>query len=218
MFPHSNGLISQLSEPDQALLIRSARLAELKAGDLLTAQQPELPAIYFLGSGSVALFVGTPMNAAHTGLAVGLIGRTGAVNLQAAMGLGIGNITPMVQSAGFAYVIESVKLQGLMKRRPHWRLVFSNALWRNYQDIARLAALSHTQDIKIRLANWLLMSMACCQPEPLRMTHEHMAQMLGVRRASITLAAKEMKNLGLIDYRRGHIQFLNALALTHMAS
>ena len=37
--------------------------------------------------------------------------------------------------------------------------------------------------------------------------------MLGVRRASITIAARELKLEGLIDYIRGHIRILDSKAL-----
>jgi Mn-dependent DtxR family transcriptional regulator len=42
--------------------------------------------------------------------------------------------------------------------------------------------------------------------------------MLGVRRSSITLAAREMKLLGLIDYSRGNIKLLNKPALETLAA
>ena len=50
------------------------------------------------------------------------------------------------------------------------------------------------------------------------MTHEHIANMLGVRRASITIAAREMKLKGWLDYSRGHIVIQNLEALNTLAA
>ena len=50
------------------------------------------------------------------------------------------------------------------------------------------------------------------------LTHAHIAHMLGVRRVSITLAAREMKMMGLISYSRGHIQIKDPEALERLAN
>ena len=97
-------------------------------------------------------------------------------------------------------------------------MIFSRHLWQLFQDIARLAALTQVHDVKQRLADWLLMSELRRGEEPLIMTHAHIARMLGVRRASITLAARQMKLLGLIHYSRGYIQLLDIPALQTLAA
>ena len=69
----------------------------------------------------------------------------------------------------------------------------------------------HTHDQ--RLARWLLI---CCdrarQPD-LEMSQEFVAQMLGVTRSTVSIEAAKLKEKGLIDYKRGHIQVLNVKGL-----
>ena len=218
MLPVSNELMMQLDASDQQLLLKNARLIELKAGDLLVSPDTNNPLVYFLASGAVALFVAHKPGHPEAGLAVGLVGHEGALGLQAALGLGVGNLTLMVQTQGYAHVLEAQQLRSLMKNHPKWLMIFSRHLWLMYQDVARLAALSHVHDVKRRLADWLLISAQRCGDEPLVMTHAHIANMLGVRRASITLAARQMKMLGLMDYSRGYIQLLDKPALQTLAS
>ena len=63
----------------------------------------------------------------------------------------------------------------------------------------------------------LVLSCECAQSTRLHLTHEHLAQMLGVRRVSITLAAGELKARGLIDYQRGVVNILNMAGLRELA-
>lgn len=218
MFPLPNQLIASLTAVEQSALLRRARLIEIKLDDILTSPDPDQPMIYFITSGSVVLFVPTKSGQLNKGLAVGLVGREGAVGLQAALGLGIGNFILKVQSAGYAYVMEARYLQNLIKRHPHWLMLFSRYLWSTYQQIAQLAAMSHSQDVKLRLMHWLLLSHERANPDQLYMTHDHIAQMLGVRRASITLAAKELKDEGVMRYSRGRIQLLDMAVLQKRTS
>lgn len=220
MLPVFNGLMAQLAISDQQLLLKNARLIELKVGDILVSPDSKEPLIYFVTSGAVALYVTHKPGQIDAGLAVGLIGREGALGLQAAlgMGMGIGNLTLMVQTQGYAHVLEAQRFRLLMKRHPDWLMIISRYLWQIYQDIGRLAALSHVHDVKQRLADWLLLSEQRCGEEQLIMTHAHIALMLGVRRASITLAARQMKLKGLINYSRGCIHLLDKPALQKLAS
>lgn len=63
----------------------------------------------------------------------------------------------------------------------------------------------------------MIVSAQRCAPDPLVLTHAHMAQMLGVRRASISIAAREMKIKRYITYSRGRIALLNMPALQALA-
>jgi len=53
--------------------------------------------------------------------------------------------------------------------------------------------------------------------EELLLTHDLIAQTLGVRRAGISVYAKKFKNAGLIDYRRAQIRVLNRHGLEEIA-
>ena len=217
MYALSNGLISQLDAADQALLLRRAKTVMLNVGDVLSSSDATTSHIYFPVSGAIAMYVGCQSKGAHTGLAVGLIGAEGAAGLQAALGFGAGHLTMVVQSAGQAYVVEGATAQRLVKRRRSLLMHFSRYLWTVYDNMAALASRPHTHDIKVRLAHWLLLSAQRCAPDPLILTHAQIAQMLGVRRASVSIAAREMKLKRYISYSRGNIALLNLPALQALA-
>jgi len=210
-----NGLVAQLPPTDQGLLLRRCEPVELKAGEILSAPGAASGHVYFLLSGtSVALVV---RNGGGSGLAVGLAGREGAVGLQFALGLGAGHFTLLVQSSGAAFRADGAVLQRLSGRRLGMLRTFAGYLWVFSQEVAELAAAAQVQDIPARLARWILLSQVRTHQTELQLTHAHLADMLGVRRAGVTLAARNLKNRGLVDYRRGRIQILNLEGLATVA-
>ncbi|MBW8313620.1 MAG: Crp/Fnr family transcriptional regulator [Hydrogenophaga sp.] len=210
-----NGLVAQLPPTDQGLLLRRCEPVELTAGEILSAPGAASGHVYFLLSGtSVALVV---RNGGGSGLAVGLAGREGAVGLQFALGLGAGHFTLLVQSSGAAFRADGAVLQRLSDRRLGMLRTFAGYLWVFSQEVAELAAAAQVQDIQARLARWILLSQARTHQTELQLTHAHLADMLGVRRAGVTLAARNLKDRGLVDYRRGRIQILNLEGLATVA-
>jgi DNA-binding transcriptional MocR family regulator len=67
------------------------------------------------------------------------------------------------------------------------------------------------------LCRWLLDSLDRMSSNELTATHESIANMLGVRRESVTASAGKLKDAGLISSRRGHIRVLNREALVERA-
>jgi CRP-like cAMP-binding protein len=213
----SNGLLAQLGSADQAWVQQRAELIQMKPGDVLASQDAKTAKIYFPVSGSIALFIPRNDKAVDTGFAIGLIGAEGAVGLQAALGLGAGHFQFLVQSAGQAYVLDGMVAERWLKRRQQILLLFSRYLWSMYEDMASLASQANAQDIKMRFAYWLLLSADRCAPDALQLTHAHIAKMLGVRRSSISIAARELKVMRYIHYSRGHIALTNLTALQALA-
>lgn len=209
-----NGLVAQLATEDQRLLERSCKPVELNTGDILTAPHQPNGHVHFLTGATVAQVV---RHTDGSGLAVGLTGPEGAVGLQHALGLGAGNLTLHVQTGGPAFRADGEVMQRLVARRAHLLRAFAVYLWGFSQEVASMAAASQSHDIKARLANWILLSHARTARAELLLTHAHLADMLGVRRAGVTLAAVELKEMGLVDYQRGRIQILDIDGLRAVA-
>lgn len=210
-----NGLVAQLSVSDQALLARCCTQVQLEAGHMLATPRSKQKKVYFLTGASVALVV---RDKTGVGLAMGLVGQEGATNLQLALGYGMGVLSSQVQCSGMAWQADGLALERLVQRRASILLVFSRYIWQLAQDIAAWAVCTQTHNIKARLASWILISASRSDPAaPLCLTHAHLADMLGVRRASVTLAAVELKALGLLDYTRGRMHIRNAKGLKALA-
>lgn len=210
----TNGLIFQLAKQDQTRLQGICQPVALAAGQSLCLPGPPQSAkVYFLTGACVALLMENTLR--HT-LAVGLIGAEGVIGLSSVLDSGSDNWLYRVQTSGSAWVANSSDLAGLLHQRPGMLWVISQYLWQLAGHVATLSVSAQFDDITTRLAHWVALSSERAQTAHLQLTHEQLAQMLGVRRVSITLAAGELKERGLIRYQRGILDVLDATGLRQM--
>ena len=79
------------------------------------------------------------------------------------------------------------------------------------------AACNATHVVESRFARWLMRATDLSGSDVLPLTQEYIAQMLGVRRTSVTLVARTLQQAGLIRYARGHIKIIDKPALQETA-
>jgi CRP-like cAMP-binding protein len=87
---------------------------------------------------------------------------------------------------------------------------YTEVLWAEAQQIAACNAIHDTSS---RLCRWLLQTFDRVHSSQLPLTQDFVAQMLGVRRTTVTLLAQELQNKGAIRYSRGNITILDRGAL-----
>ena len=148
---------------------------------------------------------------------IAVVGNEGAIGVALFMG---GETTPsraIVQSAGFAYRLERRRLKTEFKRHGqmlHLLLRYTQSL---ITQMAQTAVCNRHHSVNQQLCRWLLLSLDRLQSNELKMTHELIANMLGVRREGVTAAAGELRKIGAIRYNRGKITVLNRAKLEGLA-
>lgn len=140
---------------------------------------------------------------------VGVVGREGMVGLPILTETdSIPNQTFM-QMAGRGYRIKAGILSEQAKRWPQLRKMLLRYLQLHLVQASQTAACNRLHEVEARMARWLLICHDRVDANDIALTHEFLAQMLGTRRSSVTIAAGALHRAGLIDYSRGHVKIRN---------
>ncbi|HEX8069332.1 MAG TPA: Crp/Fnr family transcriptional regulator [Pyrinomonadaceae bacterium] len=148
---------------------------------------------------------------------MGLVGNEGIVGIALFMG---GNTMPnraIVQSAGGAIRMKAKALQNefaLGSQFQHLLLRYTQAL---ITQISQTAVCNRLHSVEQQLCRWLLLSHDRVKADELIMTQEMIADMLGVRREGVTVAAGRLQDAGAISYVRGRIKILDRQKLEALA-
>ncbi|MCK1641204.1 Crp/Fnr family transcriptional regulator [Bradyrhizobium sp. 157] len=205
-----NLLLSQLSQDDFKRLEPYLKITHFKQHSVLFEAEQEIKHVYFPAGGVVSLVVtlesGEMVEAAMVG-ADGIVGASAALDGRISLSRGIvqlpGDIIVCSIEGLKSAALQSPKLLSLLIR--HEQTVYSQA--------QQSAACFATHHIQARLCRWLLRARDLSGSETLIFTQEYLAEMLGVRRTSVTVVAHTLQSAGLIKYARGKIQILDAEAL-----
>jgi CRP-like cAMP-binding protein len=146
------------------------------------------------------------------------MGYEGMVGLSLVLGKTISNTTVIVQVAGGATRISERDFTRhvIQERGELFNLLLQ------YTDsfmamVAQTAACNSLHPIDERLARWILMVHDRVGRNDIMLTQEFLAYMLGVRRPSVSLAASDLQQRGLIRYGRGQITVLDRKGLERCA-
>ena len=162
--------------------------------------------IYFPQSGMISLLI---VSREGDMVEVSTVGREGALGLHRGLGGRRSFTRATVQipgrfSAIAAHAFERVSLSSPSLREMIAR--YTEMLWAEAQQ---LAACNAVHDASSRLCRWLLQSADHIDSSQLPLTQEFLAQMLGVRRTTVTLLAQELQKQGAVKYSRGKVTILN---------
>jgi CRP-like cAMP-binding protein len=97
------------------------------------------------------------------------------------------------------------------------RTTLSNYTLALMNQLTRTAGCNRLHSVPERCTRWLLMTRDRAGTDSFPLTHESLAVLLGVRRASVTQAAGALQRAGLIEYHRGSIKIVDGPGLEAMA-
>jgi CRP-like cAMP-binding protein len=206
LHPRSNRFLAALPASDFALLAPHLRTAPLPLGAMLHEAEGEIAHVYFPQSGMISLVV--VMRDGAT-VETATVGRGGAIGSAAGLGSRCAFGRAVVQLAGTAARIPIAPFHHATEESPTLR-----ALVVGYNDvligqIQQSVACNALHSLEARLCRWLLQTHDCVDGDTLPLTQEFLGQMLGVRRTTVTVAARLLQASGLISYRRGHIHLVD---------
>jgi CRP-like cAMP-binding protein len=209
-----NVLLGLLSSSDLKRLAPHMRPMHFEQHQVLFEADQSIRHVYFPTGAVVSLVVtlstGETIEAAMVGLD-GVVGASAALDSKVALSRGIvklaGEIIVCDIDALKSSALQSPKLLALLIR--HEQTVYAQA--------QQSAACFATHQVAARLSRWLLRARDLSGSDTLSFTQEYLAEMLGVRRTSVTVVAHTLQAAGLIKYARGKIQILDTDGLEDSA-
>jgi CRP-like cAMP-binding protein len=209
-----NLILRRLPQKECTQFFSSLEFVRLKLHQIIQEPGETIKSCYFLNNGLGSVLTTEPNGKT---VEVGLIGKEGFVGLPVIFGFKTSALRVVTQGDGTAYRIGSEELLNVLPtcKELNQRLAqFSMFL---AMQSTQLAACNRLHDVDERLARWLLMSQDRIGDTKLPLTQEFLAQMLGTRRASVTVAAGTLQKAGVIEYSRGSVTILDRKGLEKQA-
>lgn len=200
-----NHLLAALPETDYRRLAPHLRKVELALGEILYEPAEPVSTVYFPNQSMVSL-VQVMENGAT--VEAGIVGNDGMVGYGVYLGGKRDSSRAIVQIAGSAIALEAPILKAEFERGGALQKILLRYTQALLAQISQTAACNRFHPTEERLARWLLQSQDFAVSANLNLTQDFLANMLGTRRASVTVAAGTLQKAGLIEYSRGHIEIL----------
>lgn len=209
--PRSNRLLAALPESEYERLVPQLECVSMDLGEVLYEPGDTLTNIYFPTTAMVSLLYNMEDGASAE---FAMVGNEGILGVALLTG---GDTMPHraeVQSAGHAYRMNGNLLKQELTRSGGRRSSILQYLLLRYTQalltqMAQIAVCNRHHSLDQQLCRRLLLSLDRSTSNELLMTQELMANMLGVRRESVSEAAGKLQQAGLINYSRGRITILD---------
>jgi CRP-like cAMP-binding protein len=210
----SNFVLASLSAADIGVLQPHLRFVELPQETVLFEAGDTISQVVFPHAGIVSLVVdlssGEMIEAA-------MIGREGLVGGLSALDTQISVSRAVVQVAGAASTLDVEHVRQRAERSVDFRTMLVRHEQVLLAQSQQSAACNAVHTLEARLSRWLLRCRDLLGSEDIALTQEFLAQMLGVRRTSVSIVANTLQQAGFIKYRRGHIRVLSLEGLRESA-
>jgi CRP-like cAMP-binding protein len=206
----ANALIGRLPTRERDSLIGVCSRVDLELSSILCETDERFTHAYFPLTGFISLVTTLGQ---RPPLEMGLIGNEGMLGATLSLDVRLAPVRGVVQGEGQALRVPVPALLRELRTSP----VLLQTLHR-YQYVLRAqllqnAACTHFHEIEPRLARWLLMTHDRADGDQFHLTHSFLADMLGVRRSGVSVAAGTLQAGKLIRYSRGNISILDRYGL-----
>ncbi len=212
--PLQNHLLAALPPEVQQRLFPYLELEYIPVGKVLYEPGHPLSKVYFPIDSIVSLLY---MMESGASAEIAKVGNEGVIGIAVFMGGASTTSQALTQSAGRAYSLTAPPLLEEFNRNSELRMLLLRYTQSLITGMAQTAVCNRHHAIDQQLCRWLLLSLDRLQGSTLTMTHELIANMLGVRREGVSEAAGELQKLGVIKYKRGQITVLDRPRLEQLS-
>jgi CRP-like cAMP-binding protein len=211
---YENKLLDTLTRSHPDVLLNRLKAIDYVHGDLLAEAGAPIQHVIFPRSGLISMVVDLSDG---DRIEVGMTGSGGAIGGGVAFGATHRICTSFAQLPGRAWLMKSADAVEIADESGEFRhLLYMQERYIQAQA-QQTAACNAKHTITRRLCSWLLRACDAIGGGELLLTQEHLAQMLGVQRASVSMVASQLREQGLIQYRRGRLHIADRAGLAEHA-
>jgi CRP-like cAMP-binding protein len=207
-------LLAGLDPGDLARLTPYLEEMRLERRQILYEPNAPIARVYFPHDGLTSLLTGLENGSS---IETAMIGREGMIGLPVVAGHKLFPSRAIVQAPGRAATIGGAELAEAIEHCPSLRELLGRYLHAFLAQLSQTVACNAVHSADKRLARWLLSAADRNGGKPVLLTHEFLADMLGLGRPTISIVARTLQDEGLIRYRRGLIEIADRPGLEKAA-
>lgn len=201
-----NQILLHLPAAERNLVFPKLELVRLKARHMLHEVGDTLKSAYFCNTGMISILT---VFSDGKSIEAGLIGKEGFLGIPLVAGFRSASTRAVVQVDATALRIDAEALAVFLRQCPTLERQLQQCSQMMGMEATQIAACNRLHAVEQRLARWLLMCSDRLETKSLPLTQELLSQMLGTRRASVTIAAGILQKAGFIAQNRGSVTITN---------
>lgn len=209
-----NLVLSSFSAKSRALVDGHCTAVALPAKTMLSRPEEVPQYAYFLTSGVASVVSAMPDGDA---VEVGMYGKEGVVGVIQMLGSTPSPTRCLMQLEGTGLRIPMEELRKIFQSSEEVRERLLALVQVETMILSQVAACNRLHEAEQRLVRWLLTAQDKVQTDTLELTQEFLAEMLGARRATLTVVAGILQRSGLIEYHRGVVKITDRARLEDAA-
>ena len=148
---------------------------------------------------------------------VGLIGSEGAVGIASAFNSCRAANCTQVCIAGSALSVPRDLLEREVASDPQLQNLLHNYINGQIKQLSQRVVCNTFHSVEQRFCSWLLTLHKRSRRDRFRVTHEHVARVLGVHRPSVTCIAQGLRERNLIEYGRARLVISDKVGIQQLA-
>lgn len=213
--PHkTNRLLGALPAEARAALMSQLKPTKLEHHRVLFDVRELVTEVHFPIDAVVSLVI--PLSTGEV-VETAMVGRDGLIGAGAALNGRVSLNRAVVQIGGQSLYCPLDVFKTIVKEQPDVLSLIGAHEQALFAQAQQSAACNVTHHLENRLARWLLRAADLHGGEELELTQEYVAEMLGVRRTSVSVVAHTLQQAGMIQYARGNIRLMDVPALHETA-
>jgi CRP-like cAMP-binding protein len=211
--PSDNLLLAVLRPEDRELIGRLLEPVDLPTGLVLYEPHEPLRHAYFAINGVISIVSEMDQGTVE----VGTVGREGMLGIPILLHARAVPTKAFMQVPGHGWRIGADDLLAVTAERPAISRLLHRYIQALFDQVSQSVACNRLHTLEERCARWLLMVHDRVGDETLPLKQTFLADMLGVHRPAVTIAAGSLQTAGLIRYSRGKVHVLDRVGLEQAA-